>query len=283
MRNATPELIAFLNSSKQCAVADLYTMQTLSGASRYTGADIDMLFGGNNFSSQGPLIKRGRCRLMRGVEVDNMELTVYASDTMLIEGLPFVRASLQGALDDARITVNRAFMADWGSPIVGTIEMFSGRVSDVKGSRSVVNIDVKSDLELLDVMLPRPLYQSSCIHTLYGPGCGVQRGSFLVTSAAAAGSSTVLVNSALAQAAGWFDQGVLEFTSGANIGLRRTVKSFASGAFTFMLPLPFAPANGDTFKATPGCDKKLTTCTSKYSNQARHRAYPFVPAAETAY
>ena len=86
-----------------------------------------------------------------------------------------------------------------------------------------------------------------------------------------------------AQAAGYFDQGIVSFTSGANAGLTRTVKSYdpATG-FTFALPLPVAPSAGDTMTARPGCDKTLAQCRSKFNNANRFRGYPWVPTPETA-
>ena len=283
MKTATAGLIAFLNTSTQMAMADLYTMETLSGVSRYTSADVDIFFGGFNYSSSGPIISRDSTRASRGMEVDAVRIKVAADASMLLEGLPFTQAALFGALDKSRITIQRVFMSDWGAAIEGGVVLFSGRVSDVKGSRSLVEIEVKSDMELLTVELPKNRYQSGCSNNLFGPSCGVQRGSYQFTSTVAAASTAAQVNSALAQATGYYDQGVFEFTSGVNAGLRRTIKSYTGGSFTFALPLPVAPNAGDTFKATAGCDKTQTTCNSKFGNLLRRRGYNYVPAAETVY
>ena len=93
--------------------------------------------------------------------------------------------------------------------------------------------------------------------------------------------SLVWLQSALGQAAGYFDLGVLTCTSGVNNGLTRTVKSFNGGVFTFARPLLAVPAVGDTFVARPGCDHKVSTCTVKFNNRNNFRGHPFTPAPET--
>ena len=85
----------------------------------------------------------------------------------------------------------------------------------------------------------------------------------------------------MAQAAGYFDLGVVKFTSGANNGVARTVKRHTSGQLVTLQPLPAAVANGDTFQVWPGCDKLQGTCSGKFANLARFRGQPYIPMAET--
>jgi hypothetical protein len=82
---------------------------------------------------------------------------------------------------------------------------------------------------------------------------------------------------------GWFDLGTVTFTSGANTGVSRTVKTYQPGSLAFSLPWPNTPAPGDTFTAYAGCDKQQSTCNSKFANVAHFSAEPFVPAAESAF
>lgn len=283
MKSASGSLITLLNTSTQFVMADLFEFQTVSGYSRYSGSDVDVVYNGNNYSSIGPLMKRSGTRSNVGLETDTMRMTVYASPSHLLEGLPFVTAAAGGALDGARVTLYRAFLSDWSQAPsnVGGIVMFSGRVSDVTVSRTRVEINVKSDIEVLSTKLPRNLYQPPCVNTLFDSACGVLRSGFLINGTAT-GGTTSYVTSALAQAAGWFDQGTLKFTSGANVGIKRTVKGFASGRFDFALPLPYAPIAGDTFQTLPGCDKTQSTCNTKFSNTAHNTMFPYIPAAEVA-
>ncbi|MEI8325522.1 MAG: phage BR0599 family protein [Betaproteobacteria bacterium] len=69
--------------------------------------------------------------------------------------------------------------------------------------------------------------------------------------------------------------------TGANAGIGRTIKAQAGGVLTSVQPWPSAVTIGDTFTVYPGCDKTQATCSSKFSNLARFRGYPYVPAPET--
>lgn len=281
MKSASAALIALLDSN-QFKMADLLTLTTLGGtAYRYTSADIDIPYGGNTFSAQGVRFKRGRTRTVIGVEVDELDINFYASSGNLLGGVPFFQALHNGALDGAEVRLERAFMATWGDTSPGTLVMFSGRVSTYELGRTEARVKVKSDLELLNVKMPRNLYQPGCLHTLFDTGCGLTKAAFGAATTAASGSTRQVLNCGLAQAAGYFDQGTITFTSGANNGVTRNVKSYTPGVVTLSYPLPSTPTIGDSFTAYPGCDKKQATCSGKFSNLANFRGFPYVPVPET--
>lgn len=287
MKTHTPELIALLNGSAQFIMADLYTITLVTGTVLwYTSADIDITYAGATYSARGPLIRRGTVRTVLGLEVDKLDLTVSPKPGMdghLLDGQPFIPSALQGALDGGMVMLQRAFLSSWAMPPVGAVVMFYGRVSDVSGTRSSLPVDVKSALELLNTKLPRNLYQASCMHTLYDAGCAVNKAARTVNGTVTVVNGTgQWLQSNVSQASGWFDQGVLTFTSGSNAGVQRTVKAHASGQFWFALPLPNAPAVGDTFSVYPGCDKTQGTCSGKFGNLSRFRGFPYIPVPETA-
>jgi uncharacterized phage protein (TIGR02218 family) len=282
MKTASPALIDLLNGSNQFLMADLFTITLASGAvERYTTADSDITYGGNLFSSRGALLKRGTVRSVIGLEVDTLDMSVFSDASHLLDGKPFVSAAMSGSLDGANVLLERAFLSSWAAAPVGTVILFSGRVSDVSGSRTEVKIVVKSDIELLNIKLPRNLYQASCLNTVYDSSCAASKSAKTVAGIVT-GGTTQSITSARSEAARWFEQGVLSFTSGANAGVFRTVKSYAGGAFGFALPLPNIPVSGDTFSVYPGCDKTQATCTSKFNNVIHFRGFPYVPVPETA-
>lgn len=285
MKTASAALIALLNA-QQFYMADLYVITLQNGTVlRYTSADGDLVYGGNTFSSVGPQLVRGSTKTMIGVQVDTLDVDFLVNSGVLINSTPIAQFATQGGFDGARLALWRTFMplSSWGDTSAGVLIMFVGRVADVECSRNGVKLSVNSDLELLNVMLPRNMYQAGCRHKLFDAGCSLAKASYAVTSAAAGGSTRSVIGSALAQTAGYFDLGTITFTSGVNNGLSRTVKSFASGSFTLSYPFPAAPAAADTFTAYPGCDKQQATCTSKFSNLANFGGFPYIPAPETAY
>lgn len=284
MKTAVPGLVTLLNSSQTIVYADLYTITLLGGTViRYTDHDQPVPFGGNTFGI-GPTLKRSRTKTNIGVSVDSMELSLSAPPTVTVAGVPIIAFIAAGGFDGSRFRVERVFASSWTAVPAGTLLMFSGRMGDVTMGRNEANITIKSDLELLDVQVPKNLWTPGCSNSLYDSACGVLKATFTVANAVTASPTPTryVFNSTLAQAAGYFDLGVVTFTSGANAGQVRTIKGHASGGLvTLISPLPFAPAAGDTFNIYPGCDKTQATCTNKFSNVIRFRGKPYVPVPET--
>ena len=282
MKTATKELIDLLHSSDEFQMADLYAI-TLSGGQvlRHTGADMPVVWDGQTYGAHELIIKRGATRTAVGLDVDSNTLQISAAPDYRLEGLQWAEAALGGVLDGARVKIDRVFFDAELRP-VGAVNIFSGRVSDVSGSRSSVKVDVKSDIELLNVSSPRNIYQAGCMRTLYDDGCKVNREKFTVNGRVTENSQTgTVLKHNLTQPDGWFSQGVIKFTSGRNAGLSRTVKVHSGNTFEFALRLPFPPQAGDVFKVYPGCNKRRDTCKDKFNNIVHFRGFPFIPSADT--
>jgi len=266
--------------SESIALADLWTITTITGTTlRWTSADIPITAGGYTFDT-GPLIKRGNTRITSTLEVDTLNVTIETGESVSLGGIPFAHAAANGALDGATVKLERAFMQTWGT-VAATVHLFEGRVAGIDPKHSEVVLQVKSLLELLNVQWPRNLYQPGCNHQLYGNGCGLSRSSYQVSGTATGGTAT-RINWSTGKAAGYYDQGVIVFTSGRNLGARRTIKKSDASGLDIALPLPYAPLSGESFTVAPGCDKTHTTCSSKFNNLTRYRGFPWVPPPETA-
>ena len=278
--------VALLNSGADFVMADLYTL-TLNGGLviRWSGAGIPIAFNGFTWTP-GPLLNRGKISTKIGVEVSTLEITLIAGPADLIDGQPAI-AFIRGAgLDGATLMLERAFLPSWGSPVTGTVIDFSGRVTSIKDlSRSQCTVTVSSWLVLASVNMGPDLFQAPCLNTLYDTSCTLVASSFVVagavTSASAPTSTAMSTN--LSAVDGEYAQGKIVFTSGANAGLARAVKSYAqvSGLVTFAYPLPGPCAPGDTFDAYPGCDLTMSRCSSRFNNLAHFRGQPFTPPAIT--
>lgn len=284
MKSAPTALITLLSTQRQFWLADLYTITLVDGTIlRYTSADISITIGARVFDHTGPMISRSRTRIALGTSVDSLDLEITATIATLLSGLPWLQAISNGALDGATVDLERAFASAPGAAIAGTVLLFVGRVSDTTTESLKARVIVRSYLELLNTKLPRNLYQPACGYSVYDSGCGLARATFAVNSTAAAGSTKQIINCALAQASGYFTIGDIQFTSGQNLGVIRTVKSYTPGVINLAYPLAKPIAIGDTFSIAPGCDKREVTCTGTFNNKARFRATPYVPVPETSY
>jgi hypothetical protein len=84
----------------------------------------------------------------------------------------------------------------------------------------------------------------------------------------------------LGEDSGWFDFGLITFTSGNNNGLSGEVLSYVPGQWTLEIPFPYTIQVGDTYTMLAGCDKSLGTCKDKFSNVVNMRAEPYLPGVD---
>ncbi len=286
MKSASAPLIALLGDrNRQLRVADLLTLTLLdSSVKRYTGRDHKVTHSGIDYIHNDVLFKRSRIRTVPGLEVDQLDITFFPGTNSTLGGFPFIEGVRRGVLDGARIRLDRGYLSDTGSTTVGALNLFDGRVSNIpEATRTSVKMIGKSDVELLNTKLPRNLFQSRCVHTLYDTGCGLNRESLAVTGTVTGGGTTTSWYSNLSQPDHYFTLGYVYILTGQNAGLYRGVKAYWStgGGMVLFEPLPYAPAAGDTFKIYPGCDKLKDTCQNKFGNLTHFRGYPYIPVPET--
>lgn len=284
-RQSTPALTALLRSSQKLQQADLYTI-TLSGGGviRWTAHDQAVTIDATTWAS-GPGISRDFMIFKAGVEAQTMNLTFTADSNTTVNGGPLLPFVLQGGFDGATVVLQKAFRQDLGgSPWVGAMEQFSGRVSDVESAgRGQVKVAVRSVLELFNLPLPPSVYQPQCLNTLYDSNCGIFKSpeTWSAMTASATDGLRLTFGHTLPQAAGWFDLGAVQFVSGANAGIKRTVRQQTASQLTVMQPWPAPVAAGDAFQVYRGCDLTLATCRDKFNNLVHFRGQPFVPPPET--
>ncbi|WP_407603076.1 DUF2163 domain-containing protein [Acinetobacter pittii] len=284
MRAASEKLIALLDAN-QFVMADLYTITTVQNdVYRYTNYDFDLIVGGELYRSDGPIISRDGITLSLGVEVDNLSITIDVTDEETFESLRIVQAFHNGQMDGARFKLERIFM-DASTPTdtsAGTIKLFEGRIIEPEFDRSTIQASVASDLDELNVQMPRNLYQPSCSNTLFDHACGLNRENYALETTIAAGSTASRILCDIHQPQGWFTQGVIEFLEGGNKGLKRTIRLHELDVLLLTLPLLENPVAGQRIKVYPGCDKRLETCQNRFNNFARFRGAPFIPIPETS-
>lgn len=81
--------------------------------------------------------------------------------------------------------------------------------------------------------------------------------------------------------ANYWAGGIITFTTGLNAGISREVRAVASsGEISLQTNLPYDPQVGDQYIMTPGCDKFVGTCRSKYNNVINFRGFPSIPGQD---
>jgi uncharacterized phage protein (TIGR02218 family) len=283
MKAASPALIALLNASTQFVMADLYTL-TLEGGYvlRYSAAPTTIVANGFTFAL-GPKFERSKTKTVIGTQVDELDIKIYPETADLIGATPWLQAAWQGQLDGALLQLERAFMPTYGDTSPGTVVLFAGRVSDIDCSRTRIEMKCRSHLELLNIQMPRRLWQSSCTHVFGDAMCQFNRASSQTGFACLSGSTeTQILSTVNPTPAGLYVQGTIIGLTGANSGYSRTIAGMSNGTVSVKLAFLSPPATGDQFQLLPGCDRSLATCTNIFNNAIHFGGFPYVPTPETA-
>ena len=270
MKPSSPALRALI-TTRQFFVVDIFSFAFVGGGvARYCAGDQDVTYNGVLYPAggqTGPFFDRkdnkSKLRQVIGTAVDSI------------------------SFDDAEVTIERLFMplSSYGDTSRGAVRMFVGRVAEVDAGRSVATFVVNDHRETLNIAMPRNLVQPGCVNNLGDTACGVNLASFTTTGTIASATAGVITANITNALVGYFDQGVIAMTSGALNGLSRSVKMAtfgAPGTITLLGPFFTAPAPGDTFTISAGCNKSDTDangCPKFYPTtvDAHFRGEPYVP------
>lgn len=85
--------------------------------------------------------------------------------------------------------------------------------------------------------------------------------------------------------AGWFQNGNVQFTAGANVGvIAKDIRSHTGETFTLFDEFPFDIEVGDEVVLEVGCSKRFREdCIEKFDNAVNFQGWPHVPVPEEIY
>jgi uncharacterized phage protein (TIGR02218 family) len=189
-----------------------------------------------------------------------------------------------GLWDEAQVTV---FEAPWDVPpetlSPDTCNILShGRLGATQRQDGRFSAQLHGLLEQLDTSIGR-LYMPGCPWRLGDSRCGVDLGPWTRTgtvTAVGADARYTFDDTGQGEADGFFSEGVMTMTSGANSGRRMDVRTWHPPTFTLHRPLPYPVAAGDTYSALHGDDKTYATCINVFSNAPRYGGYPHLPGMD---
>jgi uncharacterized phage protein (TIGR02218 family) len=276
-------------------IAELYTFwlkMDLSYNSGYfnsgtillrTGHDVDLTVGGNKYIHMP--ISHDDINEKLGVETADTEMNINYNPNDRIDelGVTWIEALQGGTFDGAYVSFDRLY-----SPIPWQYNMpnlsvdyvlkarFFGRIDVEEVKLTQAKLTVKSPTDLLNAQLPRNLVKPSCLNRFCDSMCGLNKADFATEVTAIAGSSKTGVKIASGYADGYFAQGTMMCTAGANVGVSRSIKTFTGNVATPAQPFQNAVQAGDTFTFWRGCAKTMVACEA-YNNMDNFRGFPFLP------
>jgi Phage conserved hypothetical protein BR0599/Uncharacterized conserved protein (DUF2163) len=290
----------------------------------FSNAETALTVGGNRYVG-GLIFARDRITQKVGIGGDPLELTVtpqadYPGGQPAIGGYTFLSACRAGVFDNSLWLMSKGFFLPPGFEAVtnpstgytytppplgnqldtspGIASWWAGIPDEIQVGRFQADITLDEATAILkNQQMPRNMVQAGCLHAWGDVGCGVNKAQNTYAGAITGGISGNSIQTNLTPADfvnGYFNIGIITFTSGPLSGASFTVQlsQSASGYIQLIIPFPQAPAIGNSFTIVPGCDKQQSTCASgKFklpnglfgSNLPHYRGAPFVPEPETLY
>jgi uncharacterized phage protein (TIGR02218 family) len=231
---------------------------------RYCGTSRNQLIGGHTYTAV-PGMSVSSIASTLGLEVDNCKASV--GDNGDIQQA----AVLDGVWDAAKY---RLFLFNPLDPAAGIVPWHYGLVANNEPRVGAFDLECRDWRQCLHQDRTRT-HQFGCPYELGDADCGKDLTPFTFTAVAvtSVGSSVQITCAGLAQAADYFTNGRLKFTSGAaanDIWCQIRVHA-GGGVLTLVRPLVYAVAPGDLLTIVAGCTHRPDEdCRDKFANKLRY-------------
>lgn len=223
-----------------------------------TSAPKDVIVSGVTYLAN-PGMQMANLTTSAGLAVTNTEC-MFLPDGVILTRADFVTGRWNNAAFEL-------FELDYTSPSSGVNVIARGTLGEARPNRDGFVCELRG----LTQHLQQPIgdvTQKTCRNQLGDANCGVDvealRQEHMVTSVS---SNQIFVASADVSPADYWKEGSVLWLTGANAGLEMKVRASSAGQFTLAVPALLAIEIGDTFDATPGCQKRLEEdCRDVYDN-----------------
>lgn len=279
MRTISPQLAAHLES-ETTTICRCWKLTRRDGqVLGFSEHDEPLNFGGNTFNPTSSLDPT-TTQTSSGLAANSVEVIgALSSDELSSQD---IRAN---KYDGAEVKV---WVVNWTSPEEHVLENVF-HIGEIGESDGVFNAELRTLESQLDQTRGEHFIRQ-CQANLGDARCNVTLATSLLS-----GNGVVvgqdgyrhITASGLSQFSdNWFQSGVLEFTSGNNVGAKVEVSRHRNltpdASIEFWYQLPEQINIGDTFEIVAGCDKEFSTCKSKFSNVENFRGFPHLPGGDFA-
>lgn len=244
----------------------------------FTDHDQDLSFEGFTFRAASGL-SASAVEQSTGLSVDNAEAVGILSDASVSEA--DIRA---GRLDGAEVV---SWAVNW-SDVTQRSVLFRGSIGEIRQSGPAFTAELRGLAERLNMPRGR-VYQKPCTAVLGDDACRfdlAQLGYVEERAVEFVHSQNEFSWSLLEGfAPGWFTRGQLQVLSGAAQGLVGLIKSDTRDAqgqrvLTLWEQLRDTVVPGDEIRLVAGCDKRFSTCQSKFVNTLNFQGFPDIPGED---
>lgn len=200
--------------------------------------------------------------------VDNLEIQGIVDNEMITE-----KDLLSGRYDHAEVFI---FKVNYEDLSIGKINLRKGWLGEIRVDRNKFIVEIRGLMQALSNGIGK-LYSPKCRANFGDKECKLCLKSFtkkgrieLIT-----GDSS-FYDATLKEDNGYYDYGVITFSSGKNKGLEMEVKSHHESNIDLMLPMQYDITVNDEYFIIPGCNKDFFTCCNKFKNALNFRGEPHI-------
>lgn len=288
MRAASVALIAHLAGNSRTMAYLWKVTRTDAQVFGFTNHDADIIFDGLTYVANLG-VNASTVQTSAGLSVDNLDVTGFLSSGTL------TAADVKSGLwDHADV---RLMECNWADISMGVMKTKRGWIGQVKTEDGAFSTEFRGLSAALN----------ASIGEVTGPGCTARLGDArckvslsdytttgIVTATDSDGPDRVFdtdLSSAIVSLTpdttgapddAYFNDGLLTWSVGANVGLQMDVKRYTvDGRIELHLPMPNAVEPSDEFVIVAGCTKSLDgMCVPRFDNAVNFRGFPFIPGLD---
>ncbi len=236
----------------------------------FTAHDKDLVFDGVTYKADGAF-SPGRMDQEAKLEGNDFDVSGILGSDLISE--TDIR---KGLYDHARIDV---FICNWADLTQGAVQTRRGWIGEVAIKDGGYVASLRGLHDLLGQRIGET-YTPECRYDLGDANCCVKLEALKVTgSVTGVTDRQSFLDSERGEDTGFFNGGVLTWTSGANAGFKAEIYKWDLNemALTLWMPMAEAISVGDAYEAVPGCDKRFSTCRERFKNGANYGGFPYLP------
>jgi uncharacterized phage protein (TIGR02218 family) len=179
-----------------------------------------------------------------------------------------------GRWDGSRLSI---FLFDWSEPAAGLRTLAVGELGSVSHSGERFEAEFKGPAAKLDRPVA-PFTSPGCRAQFCDAACGLNAERFRhEVEVAFTSGSALTVSAPLSGTPGNFAFGTLRWLDSENCGLRSEILSSTGNTIQLLASPFFAVTTGARIELIEGCDKTISTCTSRFDNAINFRGEPYLP------
>ena len=177
---------------------------------------------------------------------------------------------LAGRWDGARL---RVMAVNWAQPEDEPLFIARGELGSVESDGRSFSAELRGPSAVLDAPVVEET-SPECRAELGDRRCRVDlSGRRILARVGEAHDTAIMVDTT----PGDCGFGKLNWLGGANAGIVSAIRASAGKQVTLREPPPFLPTTGDLIELVEGCDKRLSTCATRFANAENFRGEPHLP------